>query len=157
MIDDLDLRYRKSAVGTLRGMFKDCQSQRCSISRSSSADAIWLGLAEPQPCFMTDQGWIDYPLPEAVQNNARMHLSRNQVAELLPILQLFVDEGVIGPGDIPDKAPFNDAPTTLEEWRSNAHLYADDLDAAFAENKQLRADNMTMRAQLDRLTQLKAM
>lgn len=40
-------------------------------------------------------GWIDYQLPTEVNLNTRMHLSREQVAELLPALQQFVETGEI--------------------------------------------------------------
>ena len=40
-------------------------------------------------------GWIPYPIPEEVLLCTRMHLSREQVAELMPVLQKFVDTGEI--------------------------------------------------------------
>jgi hypothetical protein len=47
--------------------------------------------------LITEQktGWIPYPIPKDVDLSTRMHLSREQVAVLLPILQQFVDTGEI--------------------------------------------------------------
>lgn len=55
--------------------FTDLYEKRCSLQRSSLAteDSIWLG----------------------VDATGRMGLSREQVAELLPYLQKFVDTGEI--------------------------------------------------------------
>ena len=56
--------------------FKDKYGNLCSLQKSSLAteDCIWLGIDNPK---------VD----------GRMHLSRDQVAELLPILQKFVETG----------------------------------------------------------------
>ncbi|EES51170.1 hypothetical protein NE172_01985 [Clostridium botulinum] len=40
-------------------------------------------------------GWVAYPIPEDVLLSTRMHLTRGQVKELIPILQKFVDTGEI--------------------------------------------------------------
>lgn len=74
---------------TLRGFtrydFTDLYGAECSIQKSSLAteDAIWFGVDEPPPD--TDHAksgcW------------GRMHLTQDQVAELLPLLQKFVDTG----------------------------------------------------------------
>jgi len=40
-------------------------------------------------------GWVKYPIPEDVQINTRMHLSREQVKAILPILIKFVATGEI--------------------------------------------------------------
>jgi hypothetical protein len=38
-------------------------------------------------------GWVPYPVPEDVLLSTRMHLTRDEVAELLPILKRFVETG----------------------------------------------------------------
>lgn len=53
-------------------------------------DAKALGMEVGQ-----DFGWVKYPIPDCVSINTRMHLNREQVKELLPILQKFVDTGDI--------------------------------------------------------------
>jgi len=40
-------------------------------------------------------GWIDYPLPPEVSIKTRMHLTQEQVRELLPVLQKFAETGKI--------------------------------------------------------------
>ena len=87
---------------TLRGFdfakFTDRNGHQCSVQKSSIAteDCIWLGadkigLKE----FTASAGWIErneFDGGSFIANN-RMHLTREQVAELLPILQRFVDTG----------------------------------------------------------------
>lgn len=87
--------------------FEDRYDQKCSVQKSSLAfeDAIWMGIEDADPKIMaTDArrlgiptketvGWIPYPVPDEVLLSTRMHLTRDQVAELLPILQHFVDTG----------------------------------------------------------------
>lgn len=87
--------------------FTDCYDHKCSLQKSSLAtdDAIWLGIDDAEPQVLhgdarrlgipTDAtcGWVPYPLPAAVSLTTRMHLTRDQVAALLPLLQHFVDTG----------------------------------------------------------------
>ena len=92
---------------TLRGFklieFSDLYGAKCNIQKSSLAtdDAIWFGIENAEPkilAFKTKEGgigWVDYPIPEDVLLTTRMHLNREQVAELIPILQAFVEVGEI--------------------------------------------------------------
>jgi hypothetical protein len=81
--------------------FKDHYGVSCSIQKSSLAnkDAIWLGIEDPQPKIMASQvmpggtGWVDYPIHPAVHITTSMHLTQDQVKELLPLLQNFVETG----------------------------------------------------------------
>lgn len=89
------------------GRFMDHCGKKCSIQKSSLAteDAIWLGIDDPEPQVMardavavgveTDEatGWVPYPIPDCVLLSTRMHLTRDEVAELLPALRHFVDTG----------------------------------------------------------------
>ncbi len=72
---DLDPTNR----GFLRGDFKDLYGRSCSIQQSSLATkkAIWLGV---------DKDTEGKP-------SSRMHLSQEQVNELLPHLQRFAETG----------------------------------------------------------------
>ncbi len=72
----------------------------CSIQKSSVAtqDMIWLGCNEiGLKKFTPGKGWEDIDLCEdnevIYQANTRMHLTQEQVKELLPLLQKFVDTG----------------------------------------------------------------
>ena len=97
----------KTQRGFALGEFQDLYGAKCSVQKSSLAfeDAIWLGVNEAEPRVMASQaasvgvetaettGWVPYPVPAEVLMTTRMHLSREQVAELLPVLQHFVDTG----------------------------------------------------------------
>ncbi len=87
--------------------FKDKYNTECSIQKSSAAmyDAIWLGVSNAKPIIMasnaikhgipvTDNtGWVDVPIPEESLISSRMHLTQEQVRQLLPVLQHFADHG----------------------------------------------------------------
>jgi hypothetical protein len=76
--------------------FEDRYDQSCSIQKSSLAteDAIWFGVNDADPKILVPNvGWTKYPIPEEVSLSTRMHLTQDQVKELLPILQHFVDTG----------------------------------------------------------------
>ena len=104
------MKTRKTERGFGIGEFVDRYGAKCSIQKSSLAtqDAIWFGVDDPNPQIMvydadrlgipTDgasNGWIKYEIPQEVLINTRMHLTRKQVAKLLPILQKFVETGEI--------------------------------------------------------------
>jgi len=89
--------------------FEDSYNEKCSIQKSSlaTAHAIWLGVDDASPQIMASQaaqhgvdtaettGWVPFPIHEDVLLTTRMHLTQEKVAELLPILQKFVDTGEI--------------------------------------------------------------
>lgn len=95
--------------------FTDRYGEGCSIQKSSlaSEDAIWFGIDDPAPKIMASQaplhgvdtdatvGWVEYPIPKEVLVSTRMHLTREQVAELLPVLQHFVATGDVVIGELP--------------------------------------------------------
>lgn len=76
----------------------DSYGKQFSIQKSSLAtdDAIWFGIDDPEPRVLKPgQGWVPLELPADVNINTRMHLTREQVAQLLPVLQHFVDTGEV--------------------------------------------------------------
>lgn len=83
--------------------FVDLYGAECSIKKSSLAtdDAIWIGITDAKPIILGSKvrddltGWVKYPVPDDVQIRTRMHLNREQVKALMPILQRFVDTGDI--------------------------------------------------------------
>ncbi len=87
--------------GFKRIEFLDRYNNECSIQKSSlgTEDAIWFGIDEAEPKILASKvmkgvcGWVDYPIHEDVMINTRMHLTVDQVKELIPILQKFVDTG----------------------------------------------------------------
>lgn len=94
------IELTKTERGFSRAAFTDRYGAECSIQKSSIAteDAIWLGVVR------TRDG-ADVP-------DGRMHLSRAQAADLLPILQRFVETGELHEG-----APVIDAFTILKGER----------------------------------------
>ena len=109
------MKVKTTARGFAYYKFVDDNGQKCSLQKSSSAleDKIWLGIDDAKimefyPYLReTDESWFEIPKEEVEaklkhrpQNeihykNQRMHLTVNQVKELLPILQRFVETGEI--------------------------------------------------------------
>ena len=83
--------------------FRDLYEKSFSIQKSSLAtqNAIWFGIDDAEPKILASKtmeggtGWVKYPIPGDVSINTRMHLNREQVKELITILQKFVDTGEI--------------------------------------------------------------
>ena len=99
----MDLKETTTNRGFKLIEFDDLYETRCNIQESSLATdkAIWFGVESAEPKIMASKtkeggtGWVDYPIPEDVKLTTRMHLTREQVNNLLPILQKFVDTGEI--------------------------------------------------------------
>ena len=85
--------------GFARAEFRDANGVECSIQKSSAAetDLLWLGCNDPNAMQFpgNNTGWHPYPLPSNVECTTRMHLTREQVAALLPLLHRFVETGEI--------------------------------------------------------------
>lgn len=79
----MELEIRDTPRGFARADFVDLYGAECSIQDSSLMDeeAIWLGCNDGV-----------HHMGECL---ARMHLTREMVAELIPILQKFVETGSI--------------------------------------------------------------
>lgn len=104
-----ELKLRTTQRGFAIGEFKDRNGVKCSIQQSSIAteDCIWLGIMEHNPIIMASQaaqfgiisdettGWVPYPVPNEVQMNDRMHLTKEHVKNLLPHLIRFAETGDI--------------------------------------------------------------
>lgn len=82
--------------------FVDCGGNVCTVQKSSSAleDKIWLGSKELNiQHFEAGLGWSKVMFKNTIEDhyvaNNRMELNRQQVADLLPILQKFVETGEI--------------------------------------------------------------
>lgn len=92
------MNLERNQRGFENGKFTDSYSNECSIQKSSAAmdDFIWLGIDKPKLTVFENENmgkYIETVLPKTWMVDSRMHLSREQVAELLPILQKFVDTG----------------------------------------------------------------
>jgi hypothetical protein len=76
--------------------FADQYAVQCSLQKSSLAteDCIWFGCNDADPKMLVrGKGWKPVPMPEEYIANTRMHLNREQVAQLLPFLVAFVNSG----------------------------------------------------------------
>lgn len=98
------MKTRRTERGFNIANFTDRYGVSCSIQESSLATeaCIWLGCDDANPQMFVPNGkptaWRPLPLPELPPGgdfsfNTRMHLSQDQVAELIPLLQHFVDTG----------------------------------------------------------------
>ena len=97
----------KTERGFEIGEFTDRYGAKCSLQKSSLAteDAIWLGVNDANPQIMASDakklgltndenvGWIKFNIPKEVLLNTRMHLTRDMVKNLIPILEKFVKTG----------------------------------------------------------------
>lgn len=76
--------------------FKDRNDYECTLQKSSIAteDCIWLGLESGSPQKLVfNEGWIPVELPEDVELNTRMHLTREQAGILAKQLKFFSESG----------------------------------------------------------------
>jgi hypothetical protein len=93
----------KTERGFKRAVFADRNGVECSIQESSIATehAIWLGCNDADPKMFIPYGapaWQPLTLPELPEGGhilftTRMHLTQEQVLELLPLLQHFAETG----------------------------------------------------------------
>ena len=90
------MEHKKTERGFSLITFQDRYGNNCSLQKSSLADehAIWFGPdeADPRICVM-GEGWKPVPFPEDTLFTTRMHLTQDQVKELLPYLQKFAETG----------------------------------------------------------------
>lgn len=101
------MKIENTARGFALANFIDRYGAKCSIQKSSLAteDAIWFGVDDADPKILASKaraygvttsettGWVPYPIPTEVLLTTRMHLTREQVADLLPVLEHFVATG----------------------------------------------------------------
>lgn len=76
--------------------FKDRYGVGCSLQKSSlfTEDCIWFGCDEADPKMMVSgKGWQPVKMPAEYIANTRMHLTQEQVRELLPFLEKFAETG----------------------------------------------------------------
>lgn len=109
------LTYKPTGRDFPKYDFSDHYGNGCSLQTSSlvEPECIWLGIDNANPMIMAREaaahgvhtremtGWVRFPVPESVLMTTRMHLTREQVAELIPVLQHFVDTGDLPKGGTP--------------------------------------------------------
>lgn len=94
----VDLKRTETARGFSLIEFEDHNDTPCSLQKSSLAteDAIWFGVNDPAPKrLIPGLGWTPVEFPPDTSFRTRMHLTRAQVKELLPLLQNFVETGEV--------------------------------------------------------------
>lgn len=103
----MKIEYEKTTRGFARARFADSYGHPCYVQKSSLADddAIWLGVEDAAPKMLASKagvinpetgemtGWVPYRIHPDVLLTTQMHLTRDQVAALLPVLQAFVETG----------------------------------------------------------------
>lgn len=100
------MHFSTTERGFAIARFFDRYGEACSLQKSSLAteDCIWLGCHDLNLRRLTDEGWR--PVTETgLIGNTRMHLTREMVARLLPVLEHFVKTG-----DLPPAQESSDAP-----------------------------------------------
>lgn len=105
----MDLAFSTTQRGFAQANFLTGDGVACSIQKSSvmGTDAIWLGVDDPDPKVLATKaasvgvttsettGWVPYPIPDEVLISTRMHLTRDEVKALLPLLQHFAETGEV--------------------------------------------------------------
>lgn len=92
------IKLRATQRGFSIGEFKDSYGMECKIQKSSIAteDCIWLGITNPKlTVFENDQKgkYLRTEMPSNFDVDSIMHLNREQVKNLLPLLQKFAKTG----------------------------------------------------------------
>ena len=95
--DEETMKFDNNNRGFRFASFTDRTDKQCSIQKSSLAfeDCIWLGIDDANPkIFLLGVGWRPLELPDLPEGDAylfdtRMHLTQEQVAELIPVLKHF--------------------------------------------------------------------
>ncbi len=94
----MEIKRSKTERGFPYATFTDRYDHECSIQKSSLAfeQAIWIGINDAEPQILDEEfGWIEFHVPEEVLMHTQMHLTQEQVKDLLPILQKFAKTGEI--------------------------------------------------------------
>jgi hypothetical protein len=96
------MKTSKTQRGFALVEFTDCYNESCSLQESSLATeaCVWLGIDDVK---LLEEGWLPEfpmrvrPLPperaKGIRVHGRMHLNQEMAAELIPLLQHFVDTG----------------------------------------------------------------
>lgn len=97
----MEIIFSEKIGGSKFALFKDLNEQECSlsVSRIETTRAVYFGVDEPEMKIrkrsLTDGSLknVDFLPPVELKVSSRMLLTQEQVKELLPMLQKFVDTG----------------------------------------------------------------
>lgn len=105
--------------------FDDANGEECSVQESSAigntteeyerpgSSFLWIGVDDAKPQILASEartlgvptsqvnGWVPFAVPEQVSMTTRMHLSREQVETLIPILEHWLRLGYLPSEPIP--------------------------------------------------------
>ena len=97
------MKAEKTERGFAITEFPDQTGKKCSLQKSSLAteDCIWLGVSAvahktfrpSPPTDVNDPAWVTFKMPQETYCFSRMHLSRETVQKLLPLLTRFAETG----------------------------------------------------------------
>lgn len=109
----------KTSRGFILKKFTDAYEEKCSLQESSAyVPHIWLGVHTPTAKIMwkdaqalglnlaktspesNECGWCNYPIPETVFLNSRMHLNQEQAKRLAQELLFFAENGYLEDNEI---------------------------------------------------------
>ena len=91
------LKFHKTNRGFAIASFNDRNGVKCSLQASSIAteSCIWFGCDDAEPQVLANGGWRPVEMPAGYVANTRMHLTQDQVKELLPALKHFAKTGYL--------------------------------------------------------------
>lgn len=113
------MKVSKTNRGFEIAEFLDAYGKESSVQQSSAIDLssddpdphgpgssfLWVGLTDSDPQILAKDakahgveteettGWVKYPIPDCVSIATRMHLNREQVEDLVELLQRWLDTG----------------------------------------------------------------
>lgn len=102
------MKYDKTGRGFGIATFKDYYGSDCSVQESSivEPECIWVGISDVEPKIMKRDahkygiqlpkgeevsGWMPFPVPDDVLLSSRMHLNKEQVEDLIKVLQNWLE------------------------------------------------------------------
>ena len=101
-MEDKEIELDSTQRGFAIGEFKDAYGTECVIQQSSSVEPrIWLGAKKLEVkefvAFREPEAWVTLEFENTMEHhfvgNERMHLSQENVKQLLPLLQRFAETG----------------------------------------------------------------
>ena len=111
--------FSNNDSGFPTALFKDAYDKKCSIQCSSAIDDtdygfehpgssfLWVGILDAEPQILckdakkiglptqSDVGWQPYNIPENILLTTRMHLNREQIKDIINVLQEWLDTGIL--------------------------------------------------------------
>ena len=101
------MEKKKTSRGFIYWTFTDSKDVECSLQESSDIEpSIWFGCDNADPQYFVPNGnpsWRPVEMPDEYVANTRMHLTQQQVIDLLPLLECFAHTGGLDLVEAPDE------------------------------------------------------